>query len=329
MKLKMFFLIFLIILLAFACYLFLGKGKPAESIVFGANFSQKQAQAVGLDWQEAYSALIDDLKVKDIKIATYWDLIEPEEGENDFEDLDWQMEKAEKNNVRVLLVVGMRSPRWPECHVPDWAENLGKKEQQAKILKYLEKIVSRYKDSESVWAWQVENEPFFPFGECQWSDTDFLKKEISLVRSLDPKNRQIIITDSGEGSFWVAAARLGDVVGTTWYKKVWFHQVAKYITYPFPSVFYARKAKIIESLFKKEVICVEMQAEPWGKTALLQTVPLEEQEITMNLEQFKKNIESIKETGFGKVYLWGAEWWYWMKEKKEKPEIWEEARKLF
>ncbi|MBL7142226.1 MAG: hypothetical protein ISS83_00970 [Candidatus Pacebacteria bacterium] len=328
MKTKMFFLIILILLLVFACYLFVGKREPTQGIVWGANFSQKQAQSLGLDWQETYLALIDDLNVKHLKLGAYWDLIEPEKDNYLFEDLDWQVRIAEENKVQLLLVIGMKAPRWPECHLPEWAKNLSKEEQQQRILKLLENIVLRYRDSEAIWAWQVENEPFFPFGECLWVDSDFLKKEIELVKSLDPK-RPVVITDSGEGSFWVASARLGDIVGTTWYKKVWFHQLKMYITYPFPPTFYARKAKIIEKLFHKEVICVEMQAEPWGSTAALQEVSLEEQEKTMNLSQFKKNIESIRKTGFRKVYLWGAEWWYWMKEKQNKPEIWEEARKLF
>ncbi|OGZ18505.1 MAG: hypothetical protein A2Z68_02655 [Candidatus Nealsonbacteria bacterium RBG_13_38_11] len=329
MKLKMFFLIILILLLVFACYLFVGKREPTQDIVWGANFSQKQAQYyLSSDWHETYLALIKDLNVKHLKLATYWNLIEPKKDNYFFEDLDWQVRVAEENKVQLLLVIGMKAPRWPECHLPEWAKTLSKEEQQQRILQLLENIVLRYKDSEAVWAWQVENEPFFPFGECRWVDTDFLKKEIELVKSLDSK-RQVIITDSGEGSFWVASARLGDIVGTTWYKKVWFHQLGTYITYPFPPTFYARKAKIIEKLFHKEVICVEMQAEPWGSTASLQEVPLEEQEKTMNLSQFKKNIESIRKTGFRKVYLWGAEWWYWMKEKQNKPEIWEEAKKLF
>jgi len=33
----------------------------------------------------------------------------------------------------------------------------------------------------------------------------------------------------------------------------------------------------------------------------------------MNLEQFKKNIEFAQKTGFDTIYLWGAEWWHWLK----------------
>jgi len=49
----------------------------------------------------------------------------------------------------------------------------------------------------------------------------------------------------------------------------------------------------------------------------------------MNLEQFKYNVEFAKNTGMSEHYLWGAEWWYWMKEKQNNSEIWDEARKLF
>jgi len=49
----------------------------------------------------------------------------------------------------------------------------------------------------------------------------------------------------------------------------------------------------------------------------------------MNLERFQINIEFSKKTGLDTFYLWGAEWWYWMKIKQNQPEIWQEAKKLF
>ena len=326
--LKKIFLVIFLLVLFFAGYLFIGKALEVEEIKWGVNFSHKHARGLGLDWKENYLALINDLEVKNIKLAVYWDLIEKEEGVYDFQDLDWQIKTAEEKGVELLLVMGMKVPRWPECHIPGWAEQLDKEKQQERILKILEKIILRYQGSPAIWAWQVENEPFFPFGNCPWSDKDFLKKEVELVKSLDEQKRPVIISDSGEGSFWFQAARLGDIVGTTMYRKVWFHQLETYVTYPLPPVFYARKAKIIEKLFGKKVINVELQAEPWGPN-LLYDSPLEEQEKTMNLEQFKKNIEFAKKTGFDTFYLWGAEWWYWMKMEQDQPEIWQEVKKLF
>ena len=321
-------LIFLSLILVFAGYLFLGSSSQTKEIKWGVNFSQKHTELLGLDWKETYSAIFDDLGAKNVKLATYWDLIEKQEENYDFEDLDWQIKKAEDSGAEILLVIGMKTPRWPECHIPEWAKNLDKEQQQEKILNLIEKIVLRYANSEAISMWQVENEPFFPFGECLWTDKDFLKKEIAKVKSLDQQNRKILISDSGEGSFWFSAASLGDVVGTTMYRKVWIHQLGIYFNYPFPPTFYSRKAEIIKAIFNKEVICVELQAEPWGPTLLYHS-SLEEQEKTMNLEQFKKNIEFAKRTDLREFYLWGTEWMYWLKEKQGKPEIWQEAKELF
>jgi len=318
----------LVVFLLFAGYLFIGKPPQAKEITWGVNFSQKHAENLGLNWQETYLALLDDLKVKNIKLITHWDFIEPKEGDYNFEDLDWQVKTAEEKGTKILLVVGMKTGRWPECHIPGWAKNFSKEEQQKEILEMLEKIVLRYRERNSVVMWQVENEPFFPFGECPWVDKNFLKKEIDLVKSLDSQSRPIIISDSGEGSFWINAAKLGDIVGTTLYKKVWFRQLGNYIYYPFPPTFYWRKAQLIEKIFNKKVIVTELQAEPWGPKLLYES-PIEEQEKTMNLERFKANIEFAKKTGLDTFYLWGGEWWHWLKEKQNRPEIWNEAKKLF
>ncbi len=321
-------LIILFILLLVAAFFFVGKPQKAEKIIWGVNFSQKHAQNLGLDWKETYSALISDMGIKNIKLAVYWDLIEPEKGKYDFSDLDWQIKTAQEKGASLLLAVGMKVPRWPECHIPQWAANLSREEQQEEILGMLKEIVQRYEKSSSITGWQVENEPLFPFGQCQKPDKDFLKKEIDLVKSIGEQKKPIIASDSGEGSFWIKAAELGDVVGITMYRKVWYEQLGRYVNYHFPPVFYWRKAEIIRNIFRKKVICVELQAEPWGEK-LLYDLPLGEQEKTMNLEQFQKNIEFAKQTGLDEFYLWGGEWWYWLKEKKNKPEIWNEAKKLF
>lgn len=307
-------------------YFFVGKAPSAGRIAWGVNFSQKHAQNFGLGWKETYLALLDELGAVHLKVAAHWDLLEPSQGEFRFEDLDWQVQEAERRGAKILLAIGMKTPRWPECHLPSWAKHIPKENQQKAILAMLEQVVVRYKESPALFAWQIENEPFFPFGECPWVDTKFLKKEIRLVQSLDGAH-PTVISDSGEGSFWVRAAMHGDIVGTTLYRKVWFRQLARYVDYPFPPVFYWRKAKIIRALFGKEVIGVELQAEPWGPK-LLYDISLEEQRKTMNLEQFKENIAYARQTGLRKFYLWGAEWWYWLKEKHNRPEIWNEAREL-
>jgi len=330
-------LILIILLLAILSYFFIGNAPKAEKIVWGITFSQKYSQDLDLKWKENYLEILDDLKVKNIRLITHWDLIEKSPGEYDFEDLDWQIRESGKRGAKILLVIGLKTGRWPECHIPDWAKNSSKEDLKNKTLTLIKEIVLRYKDSKNIWAWQVENEPFFLFGECPKIEEKFVKQEINLVKSLDAPatfetemvgGREIVVTDSGEGSFWFKVARLSDIPGITMYKKVWVKHLKFYFTYPLPSVFYWRKAQIIKKLFDKEVICTELQAEPWGPK-LLYDISLNEQEKTMNLEQFQKNIEFAEKTGLKRFYLWGSEWWFWLKQKHNEPEIWDEAKKLF
>jgi hypothetical protein len=311
-------------IISFFCFFFVGKAKPAEKIEWGVVFSQKHSQLLGLDWKENYLAILDDLKAKNLKIITHWDLIEPKENEYFFEDLDWQIKEAEKRNAKIILVIGIKTGRWPECHIPKWLD-VRSSMLEEELLEYLKVLVERYKNSKAIWAWQVENEPFFPFGECPKIKKDFVKREIELVKSLD--SRPIIFGDSGEFSFWIEAARLGDIVSTTLHRKVYFKEIKKYITYPFPPVYYWRKTKLIDFFFHKKVIIGELQAEPWCKN-LIYNCDLEEQKITMDFEKFKRNVDFAKNTGIDTIYLWGGEWWYWMK-KQGKPEIWEEAKHYF
>lgn len=308
-------------------YFFVGFSTPATNINWGVNFSAKYARAMGLDWKETYAALLDDLSVKNLKIAVHWDEIHTKRDEFSFQNLDWLMEQAELREVKVLLVIGMKTPRWPECHVPEWAQDLSKEEQQEDILVMLKEVVDRYKDSPSLWGWQVENEPFFAFGECPWKDDDFLLREVELVRSLDSEH-PVVISDTGEFSFWTKAASISDIVGVTLYRKVWFSDLNRYVSYPFPSVYYARRADLIQFLFGKKVIGVELQAEPWGPE-LTYNISLKEQRKTMNAERFVKNIEFARNTGIDTFYLWGGEWWYWLKEIKGDDSIWREAKKVF
>src|SRR3989338_9810695 len=92
-----------------------------QNIKYGVTFSQKFSEELELDWKANYLAILDDLKVKDLRLIAYWDRIEPEEGRFGFEDLDWQVAEAEKRGAKIILVVGRKVPRWPECHEREWA----------------------------------------------------------------------------------------------------------------------------------------------------------------------------------------------------------------
>ncbi len=310
-------------------WFFINKNVKQKNIIWGVNFSQMQAEALKLDWKETYMAILQDLGAKHIKLHTQWDWVEGNKDKYYFNDIDWQIKEAEKNGANIIYVVGMKTGRWPECHLPSWTKILSKEEQQAQILEYIEAVVRRHKSSSAIIAWQAENEPLFVFGQCPWYDKEFFKKEVALIKSLDP-SRPVIVTDSGEQSLWIEAAKIGDIVGTTLYRQVWVHITDKlgfYFDFPIPAVSYKIKAGIIKKFFKKEVINLELQAEPWVKDVYVET-SLKEQEKSMNLVQFKKNVEYAQRTGLDTFYFWGTEWWYWLKTKHNKSEIWDYARQV-
>lgn len=317
----------LVLVLAILSYFFLGASQPAKNISWGLNFSQKYAQDLGLDWKEVYTSYLDDLQAKKIKIAAHWDILEPQNKKFYFDDLSWQLDELAKRQGQAIVVVGMKTTRWPECHIPTWAASSTKEVQQEAILGLLQETVNKFKDHSALGYWQVENEPLFSFGQCPWSDREFLKKEIELVRSLD-KSHPIVFADSGEWSPWFTAAQYGDVVSTTMYRRAWFKEVKRYFDYPLPPVFYQRKSALIAWLFHKPVICGELQAEPWGAKTL-NKVPYDAQMESMNLQGLQDNLTFARNSGFDTIYLWGGEWMYWAKTQQQDDRFWEETRKLF
>lgn len=319
--------LFLGIFLLFG-YFNLPAGEPREDVHLGLTFSSRYATDLGLDWRATYLALLDEIGMKKLRLPVYWDLIESEKGQYVWDDLDWQVEEATKRNTDIILVIGQRVPRWPECHIPSWANTLSSDERQASLLHFITQAVGRYQDESHLRVWQVENEPFLVFfGNCPPLDVAFLEQEVSLVKTLD-STRPVLLTDSGELSLWYRAAARGDMFGTTLYRKIYKGNIG-YFTYPIGPNFFKFKAALVRLLTHQENFSViELQAEPWAN-GWVANVPLEEQYITMNAQLLEENVTYARQVGFSDIYLWGGEWWYWLKEKQNALEVWEKAKELY
>ena len=61
--------------------------------------------------------------------------------------------------MKVALVVGQKTPRWPECHIPKWANQLTDNKYQIAVKEYVKYVVEKYKNHPALDIWQVENEP--------------------------------------------------------------------------------------------------------------------------------------------------------------------------
>lgn len=310
--------------LLFAYFNFPGP-KPREDVRFGVTFSSRFARDMGLDASETLRALFVDLGVRKVRIPVYWDAVERERGNFDFSDIDWQLDMARQYGAEVILAVGQKVPRWPECFIPSWVNTEALKNEAAK--RFIQETISRYKYRSEIALWQIENEPFLAFGICPPMSGDALDQEIAVARLEDP-SRSILTTDSGELSLWVSAASRGDVFGTTLYRKLWSNRFG-YITYPIGPNFFRFKEMLVRLLtHQKNFVVIELQGEPWAPGSL-STVSLEEQWKTMNAEQLLENVRYARQVGFSDVYLWGVEWWYWLKEKKETPALWNAAKEVF
>jgi len=319
-KHKMLFAIFIIILIYLSLWLF---DFSNQNQIFGITFSANYAKSLGLDPKETYLAILNELNFKKLRLVAYWPEIEPEKNKFNFDDLDFQINEAEKRNKEIILAIGFRVPRWPECHIPDWTKNLNQDDFKKELLNYLKIIIERYKNNKAIVAWQVENEPFLKvFGICPKPDKNLFNTELNLVKNLD--NRPILIADSGELSTWINTAGKSEIFGTTLYRIVW-NKYTGYFKHYIPPIIYTLRAFIVEKFTPtKKVIIAELQAEPWIPSS---DISLEKQAQSFTLKDFKDNISFARKTGISEIYLWGVEWWY-LQKLNNNPSYWEKAKKL-
>ena len=321
--------ILVILLVLTVLYAKLASRPEPEKIQYGMSFNTLYAKELGLDWKETYLAILDDLGVRHFRLAAHWNLIEPEKDIWNFEELDFQVEEANKRGADVIFSVGRRLPRWPECHTPAWAIDYEWEDQKEEIREYITAVVNRYKDKENIIYWQVENEPFlevFATEHCGMLDVDFLDEEIALVKELDP-TREVLVTDSGNIGTWNGAYKRGDLFGTSVYVYLWNPEIGPFKSF-LPASFYRMKAGLMSVIHgKKETLLIELSAEPWLLQPVIET-PKSTQLERMSIEKFREIVQFAENTRFEKQYLWGAEWWYWLHLQGES-HLWDKGKDLF
>lgn len=317
----------LVFLVVFALFL-MHKPVP-EKIQYGMSFNTLYAEELGLDEREVYDAILDDLGVRHLRLAAHWPMVEPLRDVYNFEELDYQIARAEEVGAEVVFAVGRRLPRWPECHVPDWATELSWEEQQAEILSYIEVVIDRYKDSPAITYWQIENEPYlevFAKEHCGEFDEAFFEREVAHFRSLDD-TRPFLVTDSGNLGTWVGPYKHGDAFGTSVYVHFWNPELGQFKTI-LPPWFYRLKEGVVALFYgEQETMLIELSAEPWLLQPITE-VDIETQYSRMDLQKFEDILAYAQKTRYEKQYLWGAEWWYWLSGRGH-DEMWERGKELF
>lgn len=294
---------------------------------FGATFIPSYARYFDLEPQTTLQAMIDDLNLRHFRLVSYWDEIEKTPGVYDFSELDWQFKKIQDAGGTVTLSIGLRQPRWPECHMPSWAKNQTTEQWYPPLKQFIGKVVEQYKTNSSLESYQLENEFFLSvFGDCPDFSRDRLVDEFNYVKRLDPHHK-LIVTRSNNAWGWAVNAPIPDVSGVSVYKRVWDKTLTKrYFEYPFPAWFYAFLAGGNKILTGKDVIIHELQAEPWGPNKGIKEISIAEQNKSLNAERLTDRIKYGKATGMREIDLWGVEMWYWRKIKLHDDSLWEAGK---
>ena len=302
-------------------------GKP---FTVGVSFIPAYAESLGLDPKQTMDALLTEAHVKHVRLVSYWDQLEPQQGHYDFRLLDWQFQKAEAAHAKITLSIGLRQPRWPECHMPAWASTMPASQWQPKLEAYTQAVVERYKDSPSLQSYQLENEYFLKdFGQCTDFSRDRLIHEYNLVKAADP-NRPIILSRSNNVFGFPLGKPTPDEFGISVYKRVWSTPIGRYLEYPFPAWYYGFLAGVQKITTGKDSMIHELQAEPWppqGKSVT--EISLQEQNKSFDAQRFKDRIQLGKSTGMHEMYLWGGEYWYYRKTVLHDDSVWNVAKQIF
>lgn len=295
----------------------------------GVTFSPRYAEELGLDPDEVFDALVTDLKPGIVRLPVYWDEVEIEKGKYNFSKTESYLNRLEKNNIQAVLVVGFKQPRWPECFQPTWSKTEQEPDFSDSILKLVKEEVTYFKKHQNIKYWQLENEPFLDFGICPRPNYERVHEELELLKSID--SRPVLMTDSGELSTWLPVLKTADIFGTTLYRTVW-NPWFGIVEYPWPPAFYTIKAQLTRFLtgsLHKPVIISELQAEPWpDEKKSLGQVPINEQLSLFSTNKFLENVDYARQTKFDEIYLWGIEWWFFMK-KNHVSDYWLTAKILF
>ncbi|HXE10129.1 MAG TPA: beta-galactosidase [Verrucomicrobiae bacterium] len=307
-------------------YIHSEKGKQQ----LGVSFIPDYAESLGVDPQQTMDALTG-IGVKQFRLVSYWSDMERTPGHYDFSQLDWQFKKAKAANAKVLLTVGLRQPRWPECHMPDWAAKEPMSQWQPQLEQFMQAVIQRYQHSPSLQAYQLENEYFLKgFGTCTDFSRSRLVSEYNLVKKLDP-HRTIIVGRSNNALGFPVGQPQPDEFSISVYKRVWDGNFShRYLEYPQPAWFYAYIAGAQKIFTGRDMIIGELQAEAWpprGKT--IQQTSLAEQNKSFNADRFKARVQYGKATGMPQIYLWGAEYWYYRSTVLHDPSVWNVAKQEF
>ena len=215
--------------------------------LLGFSFRPLQAQALGLAPRASLRALLEH-PFELIRLAAYWDRMEPAPGVFEPAELDWQVDAAERAGRQVIICLGpVKAFGYPEFFVP--SHHLPRPLPEGSLVTpathpellqagtgFIARVVNRYRDRACVAAWQVEHDAVDPLGvEHSWRlSVGWAAAEVAAVRAADPA-RPVLMNgflptsalvrasqwwrSRDQGDSLVAARQLADIIGADFYPR--------------------------------------------------------------------------------------------------------------
>lgn len=320
--------------------------EPRRSTLLGISFRPPHLIALGLDTHTTLRTLLA-YPFQLIRLGAYWQHIEPEPGVFHFDELDWQIDAAERAGKQIILCVGpLKTFSYPEFFVPahhlknPFPEHIRVKPDAypsllAAATTFITRLVERYKQRKSIVAWQLEHEAVDPLGvEHSWRlDVTFVEQEVEALRKVDPIRPMLMngflptSLPVGISQWWrtrdqgdslAIAQHLADIVGIDYYPRHALRTIGSRTVYLDGSKSFLLQRKL-QRLFvstrvsRQKLMITEGQAEPW-ETVTTPPNPSGQGMYSCLPEQVIINYNtcmrwSRPEAPLYAYLFWGAEYW--------------------
>ena len=323
------------------------------STMIGISFRPLQAAALGLDPHRALTELLR-YRFPLIRLAAYWNQLQPEAGRLDTSPLDRQIDAAAAAGKQIILCVGaIKAFGYPEFFVP--AHHLPEPLPEGQLISprshralldaataFVGSVVERYRARPEIVGWQVEHEPVDPLGLAHsWRlSAAFVREETAAVRAADPA-RPVLLTGflptstpvriqqrwrtRDQGDSLAVAGQLADVVGVNFYPRHGLLKIGSRTAYLAGSASaWQRRAntRLLARLARsgRRLMVTEAQAEPWETVT---TPPSQRGSVMFSclpehvIENYNAAMQlgAVAPDGLWAFLFWGAE--YWLKRRDQ------------
>ncbi len=329
------------------------QSQSGKSTEYGFSYSFEHARWYGLDARASYLDLLDNYHFSWVRLVFYWDEMTDDSGNLKIDDLKWAIEQADKRNIKVVMALGVKTPYYPEFHLPDNEKSKLKFADKitpshllaADVVEMDKKVVGELSAYDNIVYWQVENEPLLANIDQITVDEGLISEEIAAVRSVDSKKRPIALSNAARASYDKNYKKLlglmspGDILFVNAYFTTQNANIAAFklagleIRIKWPNGFYwpvqswlflsPNYGAIIKDAKAAGVgvWVAEMQAEPYIRT-------LDDARgnvFSFNSADLAYADNFVRSVGFDHIGLWGASFWQYR--EKIGDDSWENAVK--